>query len=91
MNTSEWIIITVFIIGFFFINSFVSKRFLYKIAPDKIEAIKLIGLSFLLGIFYAKAFDGGHGIGFQIALVAVTFLFIYRSYKWIKGLNAIKV
>ncbi len=90
MNTPEWITISAFIIGFFFINGFVSKRYLYKMAPDKLEAIKLIGLSFLLGIFYTKAFNGGHGIGFQIALVAVTLHFIYRSYKWIKGLNATK-
>jgi hypothetical protein len=88
MSPAELIMIIIFIVALFFINIFLSKRYLSKIAPDKIEGVRLIGLAFLLGIFYATAFGSTHGKGLPVALVILTAYFIQRSYKWIKGLNA---
>lgn len=87
MNISELIMIAVFIIALFLINIFLSKRYLSKIAPDKIETVRLIVLSFILGTYYSTAFGGTHGIGFQVALIILTGYLIYRSYRLIKGLN----
>ncbi|MCO5234676.1 MAG: hypothetical protein M9933_00290 [Chitinophagaceae bacterium] len=64
-----------------------NKRYLSKIAPEKVEVVKLIGLAFILGVFYFKNFEGSRGIGFQIALAILTAHLIYRSYKLIQKLN----
>lgn len=89
MDISEWVMIAVFIVALFFINRFLSKRYLSKIAPGKVEAVRLIGLAFLLGIFYSTMFEATHGIGIQALLLAIlTAYLIYRSYRLIKGLNA---
>lgn len=87
MNISEGIVIAVFIVALFFINRFLSKRYLSKVDPDKLEGVRLIAFAFLLGTFCATAFEGTHGIGFQVVLVILTAHFIQRSYKWIKGLS----
>ncbi|MBN8858124.1 MAG: hypothetical protein J0H29_07030 [Sphingobacteriales bacterium] len=88
MSVPELTMIIVFIVALFFINIFLSTRYPGKIAPDKIEGARLIGLAFLLGIFYIAAFEGSHSNGFLVALVILTVHFIQRSYKWIMGLNA---
>ena len=87
MSLPELTMIIAFIILLFFINRFLSKRYLSKIAPDKIEGVRLIGLAFLLGTFYATAFGSTHSNGFLVALVILTAHFIQRSYKWVMGLN----
>ena len=88
MNLTELTIIIVFIIAIFFINSFLSKRLLSKIAPEKVEGVRLIAFAFFLGTFYSTALEGTHGKGFLVVLVILTAHFIQRSYKWIAGLNA---
>jgi hypothetical protein len=85
MNFSEWIVIAVFIVALFFINRFLSKRYLSKVDPDKLEGMRLIMLAFLLGTFCFTAFEGTHGISFQVALVILTAHFIQRIYKWMNG------
>lgn len=87
MNNSEWVLIVVFIVGLFFLQQFLSKRYLNKLDPDKVEGMRLIMFAFFLGSFYSTALEGTHGIGFQVGLVILTAYFIYRSYKWMKGMN----
>lgn len=86
MSLIELTMIIVFIVVFFSINRFLSKRYLSKITPE-MEGVRLIGLAFLLGTFYSTAFGGNHSKGFLVALVILTVHFIQRSHKWIKGLN----
>ncbi|HRQ49685.1 MAG TPA: hypothetical protein PLR74_04065 [Agriterribacter sp.] len=90
MNISGWIIIVVFIVALFFINRFLNRKYLSKTAPEKVEVVRLIGLAFLLGVFYFKAFEDARGIGFQIALAILTAYLIYRSYRLIKGMSSEK-
>ncbi len=87
-ESSEWLLIVVFIVSIFFINRFLNKRYLSKIAPEKVEVVKLIGFAFLLGVFYFKNFEGSRGIGFQILLAILTAHLIHRSYKLVQRLNA---
>ncbi len=87
MNNSEWVLIVVFIVGIFFISQFLNKRYLSKMDPDKVEGVRLIMFAFLLGVFYAKAPESNGGLGFMIVLAVLTGNFIYRSYKWMKGMN----
>lgn len=97
MNTFEIAIISIVIVALFFINRFMSKKYLSRVDPNKLEAVRLILFALLLGLFSYTILSKEITLKdtrylLQVILTVVLALYFgYRSYKWIKRLNAKEV
>lgn len=89
MNMKEYIVIGVFMIGIYFLFSFIKTKYLGKYKWKNIISHSSALLLFFTLFIWGYKSDGETGITtFRILLIALTFIyFSYQIYKDIKLLN----